>query len=158
MQIAYPHSQIIYPVSFSFPSFLNWPFLQAERLGSYSGGRALTQTPFSFPFVCAKITLKCRCFHGYRSFRYLSSHPCGPLSTVIHTQLATGLLSLLLRTDFFQVPAMEVSRTADGFPKPRDKTALFPLTDPKRKARLRHGEEAMVGRRSKKFPCKAYGG
>ena len=38
--------------------------------------------------------------------------------------LATGLLSLLLRTDFFQVPAMEVSQTADGFPKPRDKMAL----------------------------------
>lgn len=35
---------------------------------------------------------------------------------------------------------------------------LFPLTDPKRKTRLRNGEEAMVGRRSKKFPCKAYGG
>lgn len=39
---------------------------------------------------------------------------------------STGLLSLLLRTDFFQAPAMEVSGTADGFPKPRDKTALAP--------------------------------
>lgn len=38
------------------------------------------------------------------------------------------------------------------------KRHLLPLTDPKRKARLRNGEEAMTGRRSKKFPCKAYGG
>ena len=127
MQIAYPTAKsYILLLSPSLP-FLNWPLLQTERLGSYSWGRAVIQTPLSFPFVCAKITLKCRCFHGYGSFRYLSSHPREPLGTVIHTRLATGLLLLLLRTDFFQVPAMEVSGTADGFPKPRDKMALVPI-------------------------------
>ena len=126
LQIAYPTAKSsILLLSPSLP-FLNWPLLQAERLGSYGGGRAITQTPLSSPFVCAKTTFKCLCFHGYGSFRYLSSHPHGPPGTVIHTRLATGLLSLLLRTDFFQVPAMEVSGTADGFPKLRDKTALVP--------------------------------
>lgn len=35
---------------------------------------------------------------------------------------------LLLLLDFFQGATMEVSGTADGFPKPRDNVALVPLT------------------------------
>lgn len=82
---------------------------------------------FLFLLCVCKSTLKSRGFHGFGSFRYLSPSPGGPLGAVIHTQYATELLSFSLRTDSFPLPVMEVSATADGFPKPRDKMALVPI-------------------------------